>query len=204
MRVLASLLAGASVALVVSSFRPPDVGSVVGRYLVPVDHGDQPKPRRQPDVSWVPWVAAGMIVGLLAAQGDLFSHGVQRPPLLLGLLGGVSGWTLFSVRRTNARERRSRTLRLEVPVLADVHASVEDWMPMRQRMSDTVATIKASPPKLPPDEVVEASEFLEWLTSNHFTFLGVRDYDLVREAGDDVLRIVAGSGVGMLREKAVV
>ncbi len=86
-------------------------------------------------------------------------------------------------------------------VLADVHASVEDWVPMRQRMSDVVAAIRRSPPKLPQDEVAEASEFLEWLTSNHFTFLGARDYDLVREGGDDVLRIVAGSGLGILREK---
>ena len=44
-------------------------------------------------------------------------------------------------------------------VLADVHASVEDWMPMRQRMSDAVAGIRTSPPKLPQDEVAEASEF---------------------------------------------
>ncbi len=86
-------------------------------------------------------------------------------------------------------------------VLADVHASVEDWMPMRQRMSDVVAAIKSRPPKLPQEEVAEASEFLEWLTSNHFTFLGARDYDLVREGGDDVLKIVAGSGLGILREK---
>jgi glutamate dehydrogenase len=86
-------------------------------------------------------------------------------------------------------------------VLADVHASVEDWVPMRQRMSGVVAAIKANPPQLPKDEVAEAGEFLEWLTSNHFTFLGVRDYDLMREGGDDVLRIVPGSGLGILREK---
>ena len=86
-------------------------------------------------------------------------------------------------------------------ILADVHAGVEDWMPMRQRMSETVAAIKASPPRLPHEEVSEATGFLEWLTGNHFTFLGARDYDLVREDGDDVLRIVAGTGLGILREK---
>lgn len=122
MRFVASLLAGASVALVVSSFRPPDVGSVVGRYLAPDGDDDQPKPDRTPDLSWVPWVVAGSVVGLLIAQGDLLSGDVERPPLLLGLLGGAGGWLLFSVRRTNARERRSRSFRLEVPVLADALA----------------------------------------------------------------------------------
>jgi Flp pilus assembly protein TadB len=122
MRIVASLLAGASVALVVSSFRPPDLGSVVGRYLAPAEDTDLPRTRRVSDVSWVPWVVAGVIVGLLIAQGDMLSAGVERPPLLLGLLGGASGWILFSVRRTNARERRSRSFRLEVPVLADALA----------------------------------------------------------------------------------
>ena len=122
MRFVASLLAGASVALVVSSFRPPDVGSVVGRYLAPDGDDDPPKPHRAPYVSWVPWVVAGSVVGLLIAQGDLLSGGVERPPLLLGLLGGAGGGLAFSVRRTNARERRSRSLRMEVPVLADALA----------------------------------------------------------------------------------
>jgi len=34
----------------------------------------------------------------------------------------------------------------------------------------------------------------------HFVFLGYRDYDLVNESGEDILRVVPGSGLGILRE----
>jgi glutamate dehydrogenase len=41
---------------------------------------------------------------------------------------------------------------------------------------------------------------LTWLGTGHFTFLGSRDYDLINENGEDVLRVVPGSGLGILRE----
>ena len=46
----------------------------------------------------------------------------------------------------------------------------------------------------------ECRTFLEWLMDDHFIFLGVRDYDLVRSKSGDMLKIVAGSGLGILRE----
>jgi glutamate dehydrogenase len=86
-------------------------------------------------------------------------------------------------------------------ILADVRAAVSDWPAMVQRMRETADTVAASPPPLPGAELSEGVAFLQWLTANHFTFLGARDYDLVRENGDDVLRIVPGTGLGILREK---
>lgn len=86
-------------------------------------------------------------------------------------------------------------------VLGDVRVAVDDWTPMSQRMRETAESIIKQPLPLPVGEVSEGAAFLHWLTNNHFTYLGARDYDLLREDGDDVLRIVTGSGLGILREK---
>ncbi|MEX0959366.1 MAG: NAD-glutamate dehydrogenase domain-containing protein [Burkholderiales bacterium] len=86
-------------------------------------------------------------------------------------------------------------------VLGDVRASVGDWKPMLQRMLEAVESIKNDPPPLQHDEIVEGMAFLEWLASGHFTFLGSRDYELGTENGEDVLRVVPGSGLGILRDR---
>ncbi len=83
--------------------------------------------------------------------------------------------------------------------LADVRVAVEDWRSMREKLREALAEIEAHPPRLDPAEVEEGKAFLEWVDDNHFTFLGYREYELAREHGDDVLRSVAGSGLGVLR-----
>ncbi len=40
---------------------------------------------------------------------------------------------------------------------------------------------------------------LEWMDDGHFTFLGYREYEILAEGGEDVLRAVSGSGLGILR-----
>src|SRR5437879_4279676 len=79
-------------------------------------------------------------------------------------------------------------------VLADVRAAVEDWKPMQARMAEIVE-------RLSPDRYGEERAFLAWLLEDHFTFLGCRGYDLASVNGEDVLRIVPGSGLGILRER---
>jgi glutamate dehydrogenase len=86
-------------------------------------------------------------------------------------------------------------------VLADVRAAVEDWRPMHARMQDISKHLGSAPPRLPPAEVEEGCAFLAWLLEHHFTFLGCRDYTLESLNGEDVLRIVTGSGLGILRER---
>ena len=71
---------------------------------------------------------------------------------------------------------------------------------MQERLRGLIAEIDTARPPLPAEEVDEAHAFLEWLLDNHITLLGYRDYDLVREGGEDVLRVVKGSGLGILRE----
>ncbi|MGH9766654.1 MAG: NAD-glutamate dehydrogenase, partial [Blastocatellia bacterium] len=85
-------------------------------------------------------------------------------------------------------------------VLGDVRRAVEDWKKMLAQVGKALEEIEKSRPPVPPDELVEGKGFLQWLADNHFTFLGYRCYDLAQVEGEDALRIVPGSGLGILRE----
>lgn len=85
-------------------------------------------------------------------------------------------------------------------VLSDVRKAVEDWAKMREKVKEILAELDKNPLPVGPEEISEAKAFLEWIHDNHFTFLGYREYDLVTEDGEDVLRIIPGSGFGILRE----
>ena len=63
-------------------------------------------------------------------------------------------------------------------VLGEVRLAVLDWRAMRERVNTNIAELKANPPPLPVDEIAEAIQFLEWLLTDNFTFLGVRDYNV--------------------------
>ena len=89
-------------------------------------------------------------------------------------------------------------------VLSDVRASVEDWMAMRGKLTEVVADLEAS--RKPPDAVEyfsEVREFLKWLDDDHYTFLGYRRYDFTQAKGAKEAHVVAGSGLGVLRDPAV-
>src|SRR5438046_2986859 len=85
-------------------------------------------------------------------------------------------------------------------VLDDVRAAVDDWQAMRDRVHAIVGEVEKKPPPLPADELAEGKDFLRWLAENHFTFLGYRCHELAVVNGEDVLKIVPGSSLGILRE----
>ncbi|MFC8505288.1 NAD-glutamate dehydrogenase [Streptomyces sp. NPDC057411] len=83
-------------------------------------------------------------------------------------------------------------------VLSDVRETVEDWEKMRDaalRIAETLPE-EPTPSDLRPTEVEEARELLRWLSDDHFTFLGYREYELVN---GDALSAVPGTGLGILR-----
>ena len=83
-------------------------------------------------------------------------------------------------------------------VLQDVRKAVEDWPLMLARVREISAEIDAAP--VEREEAAEIKAFLDWAGQGHFTFLGYRGYELVTESGEDVLRIVPDSGLGILRQ----
>src|SRR5690606_23823833 len=56
------------------------------------------------------------------------------------------------------------------------------------------------PPTVDPDSVQPTIDFLRWLEDHHFTFLGYREYRLEMLDGEEVLRSVPGTGLGILRD----
>ncbi|HEX5849390.1 MAG TPA: NAD-glutamate dehydrogenase domain-containing protein, partial [Rubrobacter sp.] len=84
--------------------------------------------------------------------------------------------------------------------LADVQASVEDWLEMRDQVGGIVTGLEENPPGFEQEDLAETRAFLEWVEDNNFTFLGYREYDLTTLDGEDALRAVEGSGLGILRQ----
>lgn len=85
-------------------------------------------------------------------------------------------------------------------IFEDVRDAVEDWPRMREKIQSIVSGLGDESPPVDPDLLPEARAFLEWVDDNHFTFLGYREYELGNEGGEDVLRSVGGSGLGILRD----
>jgi glutamate dehydrogenase len=93
-----------------------------------------------------------------------------------------------------------RDLRANVArVLGEVRAAVEDWQAMRDRARELAAELGEGPLPVAAEEAPDASAFLAWLADDHFTFLGYREYELVTEDGEEGLRAIPGSGLGILR-----
>jgi len=87
-------------------------------------------------------------------------------------------------------------------VLDDVRAAVEDWPTMLARVDEVLAELEQAPPPVEPGRIEEDAALLAWVGDGHFTFLGYREYDLVSEGGEDRLRAVQDSGLGILRRDA--
>lgn len=81
-------------------------------------------------------------------------------------------------------------------VLSEVTLAVTDWKPMCDQMQSIIDEIKAKPPAIDNEELIQSLAFLEWISNNHFAFLGYREYKLI---GSEELVAVADSGLGLLR-----
>ncbi|MCA1687563.1 MAG: NAD-glutamate dehydrogenase, partial [Actinobacteria bacterium] len=85
-------------------------------------------------------------------------------------------------------------------VLQQVRAAVDDWQKMREKARELVSDFEENPAPVEPEELAEARALLEWIVDDNFTFLGYREYDLLTQNGEDALRPVSGTGLGILRE----
>ncbi len=109
-------------------------------------------------------------------------------------------WMHVEIDRDASHGELDSTVSRLQKVLSDVRESVEDYEKMRQQVLEVVDDLRSAPPaSLPEHEVDQGVDLLSWLADDHFTFLGYREYLLGHEDGEDVLRAVTGTGLGILR-----
>src|SRR5712691_11860455 len=80
-------------------------------------------------------------------------------------------------------------------VLDDVRVAVED----QPRMGAVARGLAGDLGGAPATDQAEYGDLLRWLADGNFTFLGYREYDLVRTEDGTGLRAVPGTGLGILR-----
>lgn len=135
--------------------------------------------------------AAGELSGIIAApaQPDVLAESWIAVELRDSIGPGEAGELLDAVRR----------------ILADVRAAGADWQAMRLRLREVADALPAALPRPGGTgddggaSVEVAAGLLRWLGSNHFVFVGYREYTLVRGASEDHLIAVQGTGLGVLR-----
>jgi glutamate dehydrogenase len=134
--------------------------------------------------------AGGALVRLVGEATAALRLGVKRESFIH-----------IHLPRIDDPETRTRLLEAMRLVHRDVSVAVHDWPGMRARVAEIVHNYRLNPPPLPEDEVKEAIAFLDWISRDNFTFLGLREYRL--PSGDTAADPVEGSGLGLLRDPSV-
>jgi glutamate dehydrogenase len=98
-------------------------------------------------------------------------------------------------------EREDLARRIE-QILHDVRLVVRDFEPMQDRVRHMIELARAAAVRYSPQEVGEAVDFLDWLLQLNFVLLGYREYELLDGDGGRAIRVVAGSGLGILADES--
>ncbi|GJM03485.1 MAG: NAD-glutamate dehydrogenase [Rhodomicrobium sp.] len=81
-----------------------------------------------------------------------------------------------------------------------VQMVVQDWLPMRNRLTSVASGLSNNTVKVSLDQLSESIQFLRWALDNNFTFLGMREYVLKGKSSTAQLKPKKGTGLGMLRD----
>ena len=100
---------------------------------------------------------------------------------------------------TTFRELRKKIL----SSVGDVRLACQDWAAMRAKALEICDLLKSDPPPLSGEIVDEGRALLEWMEDDHFTFLGYREYELVKGDDHDTLKVRPDSGLGILRQPSI-
>jgi glutamate dehydrogenase len=146
------------------------------------------------------------IVGVTRdADGEVTAFGPPREPAFRETL-----LHLVLDRRLEDDEADDLAGRLR-ELASDVRAATEDFPRMREQLRAHAARLRSAPKGVDPSDGEEVADLVDWLLDHHVVLLGTRLYDLVDEGDVPVaesgappvgLRLVAGSGLGILADEA--
>ncbi|PPC76527.1 NAD-glutamate dehydrogenase [Pokkaliibacter plantistimulans] len=107
----------------------------------------------------------------------------------------------FEIDRQSEPDVLERIVQEVRQVVYDVRVAVEDWPSMRDKLADVVTRTRAQNLPLQAEDRDESLALLEWMTDNHFTFLGYRYFDLERkDDGLCVLHLQEEACLGTFRD----
>ena len=86
-------------------------------------------------------------------------------------------------------------------VLEQVRSIVTDWSLMHDKMLAVADGLESRRMPVSEQGKREAQEFLRWAASDHFTFLGYREYKVTKQGKTELLVADEDSGLGLLRGK---
>ncbi|WP_051208499.1 NAD-glutamate dehydrogenase [Propionicicella superfundia] len=122
-----------------------------------------------------------------------------------GVVTGFSGhgdkesWIHVEVPQAPDRDVLSRLENAVREVLVDVATVVGDWAAMTDKAREIAASLGEGSPSVDEDQRANTEEFMEWLTRDHFVFLGYRRYELSEVEGGTALIHSPGTGLGLMR-----
>ncbi|MFE6691116.1 NAD-glutamate dehydrogenase [Streptomyces sp. NPDC057743] len=149
---------------------------------------------------------AGKLIEVLDAGSEIHGPNGRAKATELPHDAVVESWIHVEIDRETDREDLKQITADLLRVLSDVREAVEDWDKMRSASLRIAEELPDEPiaDDIRAEDVEEARELLRWLSDDHFTFLGYREYELATAPGDDgddedVLSAVPGTGLGILR-----
>ena len=84
--------------------------------------------------------------------------------------------------------------------LNDVSLVSQDWQTMCLHVEGLIENFKEPIDGVSTTDESESRAFLQWLLKDHFTFLGLREYRLIKTHEKEGLELIADSGLGVLRD----
>jgi len=81
-----------------------------------------------------------------------------------------------------------------------IRTTVADWHLMKESLELAIADFGKNAPGLSEEVRKECVKFLKWVDDDQFMFIGSRSYDIVQKDNLATLKVVDGTGLGLLRE----
>lgn len=88
-------------------------------------------------------------------------------------------------------------------ILRHVSLAVGDWREITAHLNETIDQLQSTAGSSIDEHFDESIQFLQWLSDDHFLFLGARDYVFEGSPETGELLPVAGTSLGILKEKDV-